>query len=86
MFSTKGGENTLEDPRIKWVINLSIKLLTQAQRSLLAKGLNYAVNPRHPLNLEYITAIESVCTKLSQQKVDELRDNIKRVLRASHLP
>ena len=28
------GENTLEDPKLKWVINLSSKPLTQAQRVL----------------------------------------------------
>ena len=52
------GENTLEDLKLKWVINLSSKPLTQMQRSLLAKGSNFAVTPRHPPNLEYITYIE----------------------------
>ena len=42
------GENTLEDPSHKWVINLSSKPLIQAQRSLLAKGPNYAIAPWHP--------------------------------------
>ena len=74
------GGSTLEDPSHKWVINLSSKPLTQAKRSLLAKGPNYAIALRPP-NLEYITAIESVCTKLSQQDVEELRANINRLLR-----
>ena len=60
--------------------------MTQAERSLLAKGLNYAIAPRHPPHLEYITAIELVCPKLSQQDVEKLRANIYRVLRSSHLP
>ena len=42
-------ENTLEDPSHKWVINLSSNPLTQAQRSSLANGPNYAIAPRHPL-------------------------------------
>ena len=42
------GENALEDPKLKSVINLSSKPLTQAQRSLLAKGPNYVITPRHP--------------------------------------
>ena len=58
---------TLGDPSHKWVINLSNKSLTQAQRSLLAKGPIYAISSQAPPNLEYITAIESVCTKLNQQ-------------------
>ena len=66
-----------EEPNPTWVINLSNKPLTPAQRSVLAKGPNYAVTPRQPPNLEYITAIEAACTKLSQQDAEELRADIK---------
>ena len=48
-----------EEPNPKWVINLSSKPLTPAQRSVLAKGPNFAVSPRKPPNLEYVTAIEA---------------------------
>ena len=75
-----------EEPNPKWVINLSNKPLTPAQRSVLAKGPNFAVTPRQPPNLEYITAIEAACTKLSQQDAEELRADINRVLRSSHPP
>ena len=61
-----------EDPSPKWVINLSSKPLTPAQRSVLAKGPNFVVTPRHPPNLEYITAIEAACTKLSQHMLKNL--------------
>ena len=76
--------NTLQDPNLKWVINFSSKPLSQAQRSMLFKGPNFAVSPRHPPNLKYITAIQSVCTKLGQQYVEERRADINRVLRSSH--
>ena len=75
-----------EEPNPKWVINLSNKPLTPAQRSILAKGPTFAVTPRQPPNLEYITAIEAACTKLSQQDAEELRADINRVLRSSHPP
>ena len=75
-----------EEPNPKWVINLSNKPLTPAQRSVLAKGPNFAVTPGQPPNLEYITAIETACTKLSQQDAEELRADINRVLRSSHAP
>ena len=78
------GIHNLHDPSHKWVINLSSTPLIQAQRSLLAKGPYYPTAPRHPPNLEYITAIESVCNKQSQQEVEELRAKVNRVLRASH--
>ena len=75
-----------EEPNPKWVINLSNKPLTPAQRSILAKGPNFVVTPRQPPNLEYITAIEAACTKLSQEDAEELRADINRVLRSSHPP
>ena len=75
-----------EDPNPKWVINLSSKPLTPAQRSVLAKGPNFAVSPKQPPNLEYITAIEAACTKLSQQDAEELRVEVNRVPRSSQPP
>ena len=58
--------------------------MTQTQRSVLAEGPNFAVSPRHPTNLEYITAIESVHTKLGQEDAEEFRADINRVIRSSH--
>ena len=72
--------NNLDGPSHKCIINLSSTPL----RSLLAKGPNYAIAPRHPPNLGYITAIESVCPKLSQQDVEELRPDVNKVLRGSY--
>ena len=77
--------NSLENPNPKLVINLSSKPLTQAQRSVLAKGPNFVVTPGHPPNLEYIT-IEAACTKLGQQDAEKLRAESNRVLRSSHPP
>ena len=45
-----------------------------------------AVSTEHPPNLEYITATEAACTKLSQQDAEELRAEINRVLRFSQPP
>ena len=47
--------------------------MTQTQRAVLAKDPNLAVSPQYPPSLEYITAIESVYTKLGQQDAEELR-------------
>ena len=58
--------------------------MTPAQRSVLAKGPNFVVSPRQPPNLEYITAIEAACTKLSQHDAEELRADMNIVLRSSH--
>ena len=56
----------------KWVINLSKTELTPAQKSLLAKGPNFAILPNNIPNLEYITSIESMCPKLKEEDVSEL--------------
>ena len=48
----------------KWVINLSSKGLTESQRSVLAKGPNFSITPKFIPNVEYITAVESMCPKL----------------------
>ena len=76
----------LEDPYLKLVINLASKPLTQAHRSELAKASNFEVSPRHPPNLDYITAIKTVCTKVGQQDAEELRADINRVIRSFHPP
>ena len=76
--------SSMEGPSPTWVINLSSKPLTLAQRSVLAKGPNFVVSPRHPPNIEYITTIESACDKLSQQDAEKLRADINQVLRSSN--
>ena len=53
---------------------------------MLAKDSNFVVTPRHPPNLEYITAFEAACTKLGQQDAEELGAEISGVLRSSHPP
>ena len=65
----------------KWVINLSKVELTQAQGSLLEKGPNFAISPNSIPNLDYITAIETVCSKLKEDDVAELRGEINGILK-----
>ena len=79
--SPKG--NSLKNHNRKWVISLSSKPLTQAQRSVLTKGPNFVVTPRHPSNLQYITATEAAYTKLGQQDAEEHSAENNRVLRSS---
>ena len=70
----------------KWVINISSKPLTQAQEKLLAHGPNYAVVPRSPPITEYIAAIEQACSKLQQGEVEELRGEVKSIIKKSCNP
>ena len=49
------------------VINLCKTELTPAQKSLLAKGPNFAISPDNIPNLEYITANESMCLNIRKK-------------------
>ena len=64
-----------------WVKNLSKTPLTEVEEKLLAHGPNFAVVPREPPVLEYITAIERTCSQLQQGKAEELRGEIKAILK-----
>ena len=69
----------------KWVINLSNTSLTPAQESLLAKGPNFAIAPQSSY-VEYIAAIGSVCHKLTDQDVQEIRVDMNALLRRAKAP
>ena len=80
------GEGNQDKTNSKWVINLSKVELTQAQRSLLEKGPNFAISPSNIPNLDYITAIETVCFKLKEDDVAELREEINGILKKGKIP
>ena len=64
-----------------WVKNLSKTPLTEAEERLLAHRPNLAVVPRELPVLEYITTIERTCSQLQQGKTEELRGEIKAILK-----
>ena len=68
----------------KWVINLSDTPLTKAQTRLLAHGPKFAIIPRHPPKEEYVASIEYACQKLNEGKAEELRVEIKNILKKNH--
>ena len=69
-----------------WVKNLSSTLLAEAQECLLAHGPNFAIVPRCPPSGEYIMAVEHACSKLNQGEAEELRVEVKNVLKKVQLP
>ena len=62
------------------------RLPRQIGTLIIARGPYFMVITGHPPNLEYIMAIELVCTMLGQQDAEELRAEINRVQRYSHPP
>ena len=62
-------------------MNLSDTPLTKAQTRLLAHGPKFAIIPTHPPKEEYVASIEYVCQKLNEGKAEELRVEIKNILK-----
>ena len=75
-----------QDQKKKWVINLLDVPLTPTQEAVLAHGPNFAVTPKNPPIVEYITSLEVACQKLNTNTAEELRSEVYRALRHSHPP
>ena len=69
-----------------WVKNLSSTRLTEAQEHLLANRPNFAIVTTCPLNEDYIVAVEHAYSKLNQWEADELRVEVKNMLKRVQLP
>ena len=52
----------------------------------MAHGPNYAVVPRSPPITEYIAAKEQACNKLQQGEAEELRGEVKSIIKKSCNP
>ena len=70
----------------KWVHNLSKTPLSKDQEKVLARGPNYAVVTKEPPVSKYIAQIERMCQKLNQGKAEELRGEVKSILRNIQTP
>ena len=84
--NNNNSNHTLEEERKEKTLvkNLSSTPLTEDLIKALACGPNFAIVPRRPPLGEYITAIENVCNQLPQGKVEELRGEIKSVMKRVH--
>ena len=83
------GENENEKGNNKnntWVRNISSTPLTEAQLKVLLHGPNFAVVPRYPPVGEYIASIEQACSQLKQGEAEELRGEIKSILKKIQPP
>ena len=61
--------------------NLSKTPLTKAQQQVLAHRPNFTIVPKVPPVLEYIVAIEKACQQLKQEEAEELRGEIKSIIK-----
>ena len=69
-----------------WVRNLSKTPLTNAQEKVLSHGPNFAIVPKVPPVVEYVVAIEKACQQLKQGEVEELRGEVKTIIKKIQPP
>ena len=70
----------------QWVVNLSSSELSQSQRSVLSKGLNYALVPDAPPIPRIIAAVESGIRQLPDPAAHDIRFKIVGLLKKSKPP
>ena len=70
----------------KWVHNLTNTALTEVQEKVLAQGPNFAVVTNKPPIGKYIAQIERMCQKMKQGEAEELRCQIKQILKNTTPP
>ena len=82
--SNENKDDTVTDTKKRWVVNLSGQLLTEAEYRVLTHGPNFAITSRSPPTVECITAIEEICQKLEKGEAEELRAEVKNILKKAH--
>ena len=70
-----------EESTKKWVRNISKTPLTKTQEKLLAHSPNFVIVPKEPPTTEYIVAIGKACLRLPSRKAEELRGEVKAILK-----
>ena len=73
-----------QEPR--WVHNISSTPLRDTQMKVLSRGPSFAIMPQNLPVGEYIASIENACSKLKQGKADELRGEIKAIIKKINTP
>ncbi|KAI8495111.1 hypothetical protein Bbelb_270970 [Branchiostoma belcheri] len=72
----------------RWVKNLSSHTITEAEESLLSKGLNFAVAPNKIPSIDFVTETESAIrrARLPQRQAEALRTKVATTLKVSKPP
>ena len=69
-----------------WVVNLSIKPLSSAERSLLEKGPKFAPTPNQIPYKNIVSEIEAAITHLPDEQKDSIRTSTAAILHRARLP
>lgn len=81
-------EKTPEDSQEKWVKNFSDWNLTEPEKRVLAKGLNFSISPQQLPIVDLITATETAIriNKLSQTEAEQIRMKVSATLSSAKVP
>jgi hypothetical protein len=71
----ESGLSTTSIDKNRWVINVSRHTLSPAEKSVLEKGLNFAVTPQKLPTDDLIVTTEEACASLPTGQANELRSS-----------
>lgn len=71
--------------RNRWVINLTDKVLNDAERSLLEKGMNFAVTPSHITPMMFVAPVEKVLRTLPDNTAESTCSAISDILKKTSI-
>ena len=76
----EGGEQI----RDRWVINLSDEILSEAEISVLSKGLNFVPTPKSVNNVDFVTEVEQFISRsnMSEDEVNKVRFEVTKALQS----
>ena len=68
----------------KWVVNLSGEVLSDAERSVLSKGLTFVPTPKYINNVEFITEVEKLVSNssMTQDEANKVRFEVTKALQS----
>ena len=72
--------------KANWVVNLSSRSLSDAEKTLLKKGLNFAVTPGNIPATEIIAKVEAAVRQLDAEQADTVRRAVNSILQQADLP
>ena len=72
--------------KANWVVNLSSRSLSDAEKTLLKKGLNFAVTPGNIPATEIIAKVEAAVRQLDTEQADTVRRAVNSILQQADPP
>ena len=72
--------------KANWVVNLSSRSLSDAEKALLKKGLNFAVTPANIPATEIIAKVEAAVRQLDAEQADTVRRAVNGILQQAEPP